>query len=231
MSMENDKKLFLQHKELIEQIRREESLQPSERNNEGFYTTKNIFREHGGSLGIDIFLEHKQWRGRGMHKYMKSALLKMFNHLNQAECTHIDRSIESGAHIPGTKYPDINWEDLECHAAIMKVQELQRINENNQGEASQNKGMAPNQEQENYEYLNVDELVELRCRQDTGSNKKTTRETLLRHCNNMRAKYARGEVKIPCRLYSNSSDLSDIEIEEIPLKGTNYKFRKRKVKT
>jgi hypothetical protein len=155
----------------------------------------------------------------------------MFNHLNQAECTHIDRTIKSGAHIPGTKYPDINWEDLECHAAIMKVQELQRINENNQGEASQNKGMAPNQEQENYEYLNVDELVELRCRQDTGSNKKTTRETLLSHCNNMRTKYTRGEVKIPCSLYSNSSDLSDIEIEEIPLKGTNYKFRKRKVKT
>jgi hypothetical protein len=47
----------------------------------------------------------------------------------------------------------------------------------------------------------------------------------------MRTKYTRGEVTIPCRLYSNSSDLSEIEIEEIPLKGTNYKFRKRKVKT
>jgi len=230
--MENDKKLFEDHKELIERIRREESLQPSERDTEGFFNTKNIFLEHGLSAGIDITLKHKLWRDRGMHGYMRRVLLEIFNHLNPSrQCSHIDKTIESGAHIPGTKYPDITWEHLECHAAVKKVDELRRAAESMPRDATQNQGMATKQDQGTYQYITVEELVDLRCSRDTGSNKETTRETLLRHCSNIRSKNATGEIERPFRLYKNKSDLDDIEITEIPEKGTGYKFRRLKDKT
>lgn len=230
--MENDKKLFLRHKELIERIRREESLQPSERDNEWFYTTKNIFLEYGLSSGIDITLKHKLWRDRGIHKDMRSVLLEMFNHLNPSrECSQINRTIESGRHIPGTKYPDISWEHLECHAAVKKVDELRRAVENKTENATQKKSIATNQDQSSYEYLTVEELVDLRCNRDRGSNRITTRATLLRHCDRIRIKNTAGKVERPFRLYSGKSDLSDIEITEIPEKGTGYRFRRLKDKT
>ena len=230
--MENDKKLFLQHKELIERIRREESLQPSERDKEGFYTTKNIFLEYGLSSGIDITLKHKLWRDRGIYEDMRSVLLEMFNHLNPSrECSQIGRTIESGGHIPGTKYPDISWEHLECHAAVKKVDELRRAVENKTENATQKKSIATNQDQSSYEYLTVEELVDLRCNRDHGSNRITTRETLLRHCNKIRSKNTAGKVERPFGLYSNKSDLDDIEIIEIPEKGTGYRFRRLKDKT
>jgi hypothetical protein len=230
--MDNDKKLFEDHKELVERIRREESLQPSERDTEAFYNTKNIFLEHGLSAGIDITLKHKLWRDRGMHGYMRSVLLEMLNHLNPSRhCSHLDRTIESGAHMPGTKYPDITWEHLECHAAVKKVDELRREAEKRLVEAGQNQGIPTNQEQVTYEYLTLEELVDLRHSRDPGSNRVTTEETLLTHCNIIRRENGAGKIEKPIRLYRNKSNLDDIEITEIPKKGTGYKFRRLKDKT
>ena len=229
--MNNDKQLFLEHKELIERIRREESLQPSERDTAGFYNTKNIFLEHGLSAGIDITLKHKLWREKGMHEYMRNVLLEMFKHLNPTrEYPHINKTIESGVHIPGTKYPDITWEHLECHAAVKKVDEIRREAEERLAIADKDQCIATNQEQVTYEYLTLEELVDLRCSRDPGSNRMTTRETLLRHCNNIRSKNATDEIERPFRLYKNKSDLDDIEITEIPKEGTAYKFRRLKDK-
>ena len=230
--MNNDKKQFQKYKELIERIRREETLQPDERDKEGFYKTKNIFLEYGLSTGIDITKKHYLWRGKGMHEDMRSVLLEMFNHLNPTtDHSHVNKTIESGAHIPGTKYPDITWENLECHAAVKKVDEIRREAEEMQAEADQSQCIGTNQEQVTYEYLTLEELVNLRCSRDTGSNKATTRDTLLRHCNNIRREYSRGKIETPCGLYTNKSDLHDIEITEIPDKGTGYKFRRLKDKT
>ena len=230
--MNKDQKLFQKYKELIERIRREETLQPEERDKEGFYNTKNIFLEHGLSAGIDITLKHKLWREKGMHEYMRNVLLEMFEHLNPTrEYPHINKTIESVVHIPGTKYPDITWEHLECHAAVKKVEEIRREAEKRLAEADQNQGIGTNQEQVTYEYLTLDELVNLRCSRDRGRNKKTTRDTLLRHCNDIRSEYIRGKIETPCGLYTNKSDLHDIEITEIPEKGTGYKFRRLKDKT
>jgi len=230
--MNKDQEQFQKYKELIERIRREETLQPGERDNEGFDRTKGIFLNYGLSAGIEIYTKHKLWREKGMHEYMQSVLLEMFKHNNPTkEHSHVNKTIESGAHIPGTKYPDITWEDLECHAAVKKVDEIRKEAEKRLAEADQSQGIGTNQEQVIYEYLTLEELVSLRCSRDTGSNKVTTRDTLLRHCNNIRNEYIRGKIETPCGLYTNKSDLHDIEITEIPDKGTGYKFRRLKDKT
>jgi hypothetical protein len=229
--MKRDEELFQQHKKLIEQIRREESLQPQERNNEGFYTTKGLFLEYGLSAGIDTTLEHKLWRDRGMYEYMRRILLKLFNNLNPlTQNEHIDQTIASGAHKLGTKYPDISWEHLECHAATMKIQELRQAFAHMPEGTSQSRSLEIDQDQTDYEHLTLDELVELRHRRDTRTNKKTIRDTLTRHCRDLRDKHAKGEIEIPCSLYTNTSELEDIEIIYIPPKGTAYKFKRINLK-
>ena len=227
--MKKDEELFQQHKKLIEQIRREESLQPQERNNEGFYTTKGLFLEYGLSAGVDTTLEHKLWRDRGIYEYMRRILLKLFNNLNPpTQYAHIDQTIASGIHERGTKYPNISWEHLECHAATMKIQELRQAFMHMPEGASQS--LETSQDQTGHEYLTLDDLVELRHQRDAGSNKKTTHDSLAKHCRNIRRKYAEGKIEIPCALYANESDLDDIEIIHIPPKGTGYKFRRMKRK-
>jgi len=163
--MTRDEELFQQHKRLIEQIRREESLRPQERDSEGFYTTKGLFLEYGLSAGVDTTLEHKLWRDRGMHEYMRRILLKLFNNLNPlTQYTHIDQTIAGGIHKRGTKYPDISWKHLECHAATMKIQELRQASMHMPEGTIQSRGLEINQDQPEYEHLTLDELVELRHR-------------------------------------------------------------------
>ena len=225
--MRKDEELFQQHKQLIEQIRREESRQPHERNNAGFYTTKGLFLEYGLSAGIDATLEHKLWRDRGMYEYMRRILLKLFNNLNPlTQYTHIDQTITSGTHTRGAKYPDVSWEHLECHAASMKILELRQALIHMPESSARSRDIEINQDQTDYEYLTLDELVELRCRRETSANKKTIRETLTSHCRELRDKHAKGEIEIPRALYTNTSGLEDIEIIHISPKGTGHKFRR-----
>jgi hypothetical protein len=231
----NDESLFRKHKELIERIKREERLQPGERDNKSFYTTKGLFLEYGLCAGIDIALKHRLWRERGMHRNMREVLLELFNNLNtEAHYTHIEKTIEGGIHKAGTRYPDITWEALECHAAMNRIQELRDAADNKPEKAKEQghstEGEAEKYDAGAYEYLSLEELVELRLSKDTGSNRITTRESLLKHCRLMRKKRAKGDIDTPCALYSNDSDLGDIEIIEIPPQGTKFRFRRIKGK-
>jgi len=200
---------------LIELIASEMIKQPANRNLEGFYTTKNIFLGYGRTEK-----EHKFWRDRGMHADMQTALLDQYNNLNpDAPLKHIKNAVAPDNAYQHLSYPDISWEDLECHAAMIRIDKLLLA------EAQQEK----QDKDAEYQPPTLEQVVELDHVLDASRDHALCRSTILKLCKRRQEQIEVRSLSLPQPLYTSGKKLRDIEIIEFPAGNKpEYRFRKPK---
>lgn len=195
---------------LISDIEVDKLEQPANRNKEGFFITKNIFLRHGLSEK-----EHKLWRDKGMHAHMYRALLEQYNNLNENNPLVDIRQVSVLARKDAIiYYPDISWEHLECHAAMIHIGEFRQ-------DHTRDEYSAPKKP---LDLITLENLVDFMHEAEPDRPRVLIRESLLRHC--LRRKGQIGEKPLPQQLYKTGRLYRNIYIYSMGDKdgGSRYLF-------
>ena len=183
---------------LVDEIQADMIQQPVNRKQEGFYTTKNLFLEKGLTQK-----DHKLWRDNGMHRHMRIALLDQYNNLNPAsQLVDIGHVLANTGRQVTFRYPDISWEDLECHAAMIRITELRDSDTPEDRQANKKTSIV----------MTLEQLVTHDLRNMPGYTPDQVRSSLLRQCSRRKATITNKKQTLPQPLYINGRKFKNVEI-------------------
>ena len=202
LNQKSDKQIYCDFIGLVGEIKADMIKQPANRRNQGFYTTKKLFLKYGLSEH-----EHKLWRDRGMHAHMRAELLDQYNNLNPNN--HLF-DIEKVPIAPGfsvlIRYPAISWEELECHAAMIRVGEVKDKDE--PGKMPSRKIIS--------NPITIDQLVASALENGKDNARGILRSSLLRQCKRRKEVIANHGQVLPQPLYSSGEKFRNIMIIAFP---------------